>query len=456
MAGRGVPLSGAVAVVLNVIAISSTGTGGYLTLWPDGRPKPSTSNVNFPGKATTTNLCVVPLGLNGKVKIFDGFAPGLHVVADVQGWVRAHEVHPVGPTFALTAGAGKAEQVLATANRYLMDTWWPGPALTDEDGIRRVAMAALGLSLSADPLGRQRCAEMVERVAAAHQSNALDGWGEGWQTPMWAGIAGRATWFAWSAMPISTRMLVARMIAGEADYAARHEIHYLRSAAGTVLTPGDTGAEEVSWWASAMAVALVMLPEHLNAPIWAAEVQRFSVAAWARPQDVAAWSSLIAGSNVESNGQVINHSRVAPDYATCTYQTLDPVVLFALADLPAPEALRVMIPPVYAGLVGLYVPGTAAVTYPQGCDWGIGQRMPYALSDLQALLYDCDSTGQAATYLDLHLDAQLAMQARHADGHTYANTTEYNYIGAEEHIAALAASAVAAQRVFDQGLSSFA
>ena len=162
----------------------------------------------------------------------------------------------------------------------------------------------------------------------------------------------------------------------------------------------------------------------------------------------------ITGSNVESDGTVINHNRIAPDYATCTYQNLDAAGLFTLAGRSTPQAMRQFLGPVYAALVGLYVPGTATVTYPQGCEWGTGQMLPYALADAQALVYGYDP-GTAAQYLGLHLDAQLAMQARHADGHTYATDAEYSYEGREEHIMQLAAQLWLMLYLRDGGLGSF-
>jgi hypothetical protein len=254
-------------------------------------------------------------------------------------------------------------------------------------------------------------------------------------------------------MPEPTRAAVARMVEHEADYASRRQIHYLRDAAGTVLTAGDTGAEEVSWSAGAMQVAQVMLPSHRHATIWSTEMQRFALAAWARPQDVAAWPQ-ITGSNVEADGTVVNHNRIAPDYATTMYQNLDAVPLFTLAGRPTPQAQRELLGPVYAALNALYVPGTATVTYPQGNEWGTGQMLPYALADAQALVYGYDP-GTAAQYLDLHLDAALAMQARHGDGHTYATDLEYNYEGREEHAAQLAAQLWWTLRLRDLGLGSF-
>jgi hypothetical protein len=244
----------------------------------------------------------------------------------------------------------------------------------------------------------------------------------------------------------------------EAACTVRRRIHYLRDAAGVIVpgSAGDSGAEEVAWAGTVLQVACVMMPAHRLRDLWYTEMQRFALAAWARPQDVAGLADWITGSNVEPNGQVINHGRIAPDYATCTAWNLDALPLFALADLEAPGTQAQLLGPVYTALNALYTPGTATVIYPSPpvADWGTGQMLPFALADAQALVHGFDETGTAAAYLALHLDAQLAMQARHADGHTYAGPVEYTYEGGEEQIGLLAAQLRWTLHLRDQGLLS--
>src|SRR5262245_10289318 len=56
----GVPDMGAGAVVLNV-TVTQPKAGGYVTVYPDGTPRPATSNLNFLAGQTIPNLVVVPL-----------------------------------------------------------------------------------------------------------------------------------------------------------------------------------------------------------------------------------------------------------------------------------------------------------------------------------------------------------------------------------------------------------
>ena len=131
VAGRGgVPASGVGTVVLNVTAVKPS-SGGYLTVYPTGRARPTTSNLNYPaGRPAVANLVHVAVGGGGAVTVYAGNAD-VHVVADVYGWtsdggagVSPGEglLQPVAPyrvldtrsTVALGPGESRAVQVGGT------------------------------------------------------------------------------------------------------------------------------------------------------------------------------------------------------------------------------------------------------------------------------------------------------------------------------------------------------
>jgi hypothetical protein len=84
---NGVPAD-ATDVVLNV-AVDGPTAGGYLTVYPCGTPRPTTSNVNFEAGETRSNGVTVKLGANGKVCIFS--SAGANLVVDVNGAVVPHQ-----------------------------------------------------------------------------------------------------------------------------------------------------------------------------------------------------------------------------------------------------------------------------------------------------------------------------------------------------------------------------
>jgi hypothetical protein len=84
--GRGgVPATGVGAVALNVAATEPS-ANSFLTVWPDGRPRPEASNLNMRPGQTVPNMVLVQPGTDGQVAIFNA-AGSTHVVVDVLGWL---------------------------------------------------------------------------------------------------------------------------------------------------------------------------------------------------------------------------------------------------------------------------------------------------------------------------------------------------------------------------------
>jgi hypothetical protein len=89
VAGRGgVPASAVGAVVLNV-TVTGPSVGGFLTVYPDGTPRPVASNLNFAKGQTIANLVTVRLGADGRVQLFNSSGGTVQLVADVSGWYQA-------------------------------------------------------------------------------------------------------------------------------------------------------------------------------------------------------------------------------------------------------------------------------------------------------------------------------------------------------------------------------
>jgi Fibronectin type III domain len=83
--GQGpVPDSGVSAVVLNATVTEPT-TSGFITVYPTGAARPSTSSVNFVAKQTVANRVIVPVGTNGEVSFYNPLGD-TQLVVDVTGW----------------------------------------------------------------------------------------------------------------------------------------------------------------------------------------------------------------------------------------------------------------------------------------------------------------------------------------------------------------------------------
>ena len=86
---NGVPPLGATAVLLNVTVDGTTtsGYGGYVTVYPCGSTPPNSSNLNFVSGQAIANMVVAPLSGNGEVCFY--VYGEAHVLADITGWLAS-------------------------------------------------------------------------------------------------------------------------------------------------------------------------------------------------------------------------------------------------------------------------------------------------------------------------------------------------------------------------------
>jgi hypothetical protein len=84
IAGVGDVPPDATAVVLNV-TVTDTTAGSYVTLWPDGKPQPVASDLNWAAGETRANLAVVQVPVDGMVDVYNA-AGSTDVIFDVVGW----------------------------------------------------------------------------------------------------------------------------------------------------------------------------------------------------------------------------------------------------------------------------------------------------------------------------------------------------------------------------------
>jgi hypothetical protein len=79
-----IPATGVSAAVINLTAVA-TSTPGYFTMYPSDKARPTASTINFPKGWTGANMATVPLGADGKVKLYN-YGGKAHAVVDVLGW----------------------------------------------------------------------------------------------------------------------------------------------------------------------------------------------------------------------------------------------------------------------------------------------------------------------------------------------------------------------------------
>lgn len=408
-----------------------------------------------------------------------------------------------------SSAALQLREALLNGNRYLLTSWWrevkgfaaqPGPYLdfggNDEHDIRHPAAAAEALAISLG-LGaydeaatgvsraeaRRVALSLVRSLAYRHRATSADGWGLEWQSALWAHKVGLAAWLLWDELTSEERATVRAMLELEAERLVGYPVPYYRDAGGTVLTPGDTKAEENAWNASLLHLASVMMPRHPHRDAWVYKNLELKLSAFARPADLTSTARLhgralrdwLAGSNAYDDGLLVNHGIVHPDYMATVEHQLEGALVSALAGEAAPEAAYWNAARTYAALVDrrftagarhpdtsapfaapggtIYQPGRAALYYPQGNDWGSERVIPYVLLDAlaEALGMDALAATPASTWGALHTGKLLEQQARHDDGHAYASASEDRYKGREEMVADFTALAYLAEWLAARG-----
>ncbi len=144
----GVPVS-ASAVTLNVTVTDQT-SGGFLSVFPAGTPRPEISNLNWGGDETVANLVVVSLADSG-VTIYNS-SGSTQVVVDLQGYFgapggsTAGEYVPVTPTRIADTRPGSREPYSGSAlgPQQTLDV-----AVAGEGGVPGVGAEAVVLNVTA-------------------------------------------------------------------------------------------------------------------------------------------------------------------------------------------------------------------------------------------------------------------------------------------------------------------
>lgn len=295
----------------------------------------------------------------------------------------------------------------------------------------------------------------LRSLACAHGSISPGGWGNDWQSTLWAVVAGQAGWMIWDQLSVQERAYIAAMVISEAEYAAMRGPRYFRNRMGEELTPGNSMSDEVSWDLLAPALALAMFPDHAKSGKWRESLIGMSIASFARPSNLRdntfvngiSVSVRLPGTNANEDGTVTNHGIVNPDYTQNIQHLWWAATLLRAGRQSVPEALFLNTDIVYRALAvvnfpsppyaapggTVYAPG-GQIYYPMGVSWGIRRPATFVGVDAFANVYAAPDTN-AGTFLAAHAYDTRALQLRFPTGQIYApGREEESYrLGKEEY-----------------------
>lgn len=309
--------------------------------------------------------------------------------------------------------------------------------------------AAVGLSQEE---AIERTIKLIRGVAATHKVHRPDteGWGDCWQSALWAAQLGFGGWMLWDHLDSNTRGLLIPVVEHEADRFLDYQVPYSNE------NKTDTKAEENSWNSMILNVAVAMMPRHPHVVQWKRKCSELMVSSYATEKDwrenatvldgqpVRQW---LAGFNAFEGGIVYNHGFLHPDYMVAETMSLWAYIAQSLAGGPVPETADFNGAAIYRTLVtqsfpsppfeepggAIYKPGQASIYYPKGVDWSKYDLSLYYLIDVWAhvLGWDKGLPEPAVSWVRLRAAKMLEMQQRHEDRRMFAKGEYDTYEGAE-------------------------
>lgn len=376
-------------------------------------------------------------------------------------------------------------RLLQNSNEYALNTWYnevkkfnaqPGKYLDfagkTEHIIRPVSHEAFALAVSlrlnvyrpettgvSQEEAIEKTVKLIRSLAYRHKANSgKEGWGDLWQSALWAAQTGTAGWIVWEHLTPDEQELVCRMIVHEADRFINYKVPYYRDAEGKIIYKGDSKAEENAWNSNILSLATAMMPGHAHWQQWMRKSVELLISAYAAPSDLLSrkkingfrLDEMLQGSNIEENGVVINHGIVHADYMCAIMHNTLNVWVYGLAGMKAPAAALFNGDKVYYALTDLDFSGknmyvrdeagraTCQMFFPEGNDWGLGRQDCYWVMDVMAhaFKWDVRSGVKAIEWAKARNKKMLEMQGRFENGKYYGDRSENTFPSREEWFAA--------------------
>lgn len=296
---------------------------------------------------------------------------------------------------------------------------------------------------------------LIRSLAYHHKSNIGEGgWGDQWQSALWAAQVANAGWFLWNELSVSDRELLCRMLVHEANRFIDYEVPYYRDISGNIMSEGDTKAEENAWNSNILTIATAMMPHHEHHDHWMAKNVELQISAYATPEDInkdtvvdgVKLNQILKGSNMNSNGTVINHNILHPDYMTAFMHNAINVWIYELAGRNGLQSSLYNGAIIYNALTEQQFNGktmyqksndgkaSSLIYFPEGNDWGGKRQANYWLMDVMAYLYGWDhkSSVKAIEWATVRNTEMIHMINRDVTGQYYQDIKEDKFPSREE------------------------
>ena len=149
----GIPVGDAVTAAVVNLTVTQPSANGYLTAYPGGTTRPTSSNVNFSRDETVANLATVRVDANGNLNLYNGSSGTTELIADVEGYYVAGSAGagyvPVTPKRLLDtrSGIGAAKAPVGKDGQVTLQVAGAGPV--PATGVTAVALNVTAVSPTA-------------------------------------------------------------------------------------------------------------------------------------------------------------------------------------------------------------------------------------------------------------------------------------------------------------------
>lgn len=296
---------------------------------------------------------------------------------------------------------------------------------------------------------------LIRSLAYRHKSNSgKDGWGDQWQSALWAAQAATAAWIMWDKLAAPDQESVCRMLVHEADRFLEYRVPYYRDTAGNILSKGDTKAEENAWNSNVLTLATAMMPGHAHYARWMQKNIELQLSAYATPEDLrrnkiidgVRLDKILKGSNMNPDGTVTNHHIIHPDYMTAFMHNATNAWIYELAGKQGLQSSLYNGEVIYQALTERLFNGktmycktaggkaSSSVYFPEGNDWGEKRQANYWLMDILAHIYGWDrgSSVKAIEWAEARNKEMIYMVNRDTTGQYYQDIKEDKFPSREE------------------------
>lgn len=297
--------------------------------------------------------------------------------------------------------------------------------------------------------------QLIRSSAYRHKVNSgKEGWGDQWQSALWASQVAEAAWIVWEHLSEPDQELVCRMLVHEADRFLDYKVPYYRDASGNILKKGDTKAEENAWNSNILTIATAMMPKHEHYSRWMQKNIELQISAYATPEDIkktiildgVQLNEILKGSNMNSDGTVINHNIMHPDYMSAFMHNAINVWIYELAGKKGLQSSLYNGDLVYRALSESLFNGktmyqktsegnaSSLIYFPEGNDWGGKRQANYWLMDVLANIYgwDSNSSVKAIDWAKARNKEMIRMINRDTTGQYYQDKKEDRFPSREE------------------------